>query len=824
MTTANLQRPVASQAPNLMNRFASNLREFFAPGDFVALIIVTLLLMMPALSLLAADWPLARSVLLPIVALSTFMGLVLSRSRFNELLALIISTTYGVCFVVLIAATTQLGGLGDGAYELFVRGVTWTVDAATGGINQDDVIFTVLVATLFWFLGYNAAWHVFRIDRVWRVVLPPGLILVTNNVFYPGDNDLTPYLIGFMFSALVLIARSNLDAREWEWYTSGVRAPRQLRRQFMLVGSALAMLTLVLAWGAPSGNLQERLNRFQQFLQSEPLQQLSEFWNRLFSPVDAQGPTTADYYGGDTLDLGGAIRLGDQIVFQVEAPPTRRYYWRSRVFDTYESGGSWSTAADIRLTDTTPPFDVIANPQNARVSVQQTFTMGLNASRLVYTAPQPSQVDLSTRSDLRYVPNREDPNVEMNISVIRPTEVIRRGESYTVTSLMSTATADQLRAAPTTYPQWVNDLYLYVTPAISTRTLQLSDNIVETSGAVTPYDKAKAIEAWLRANIVYSENIPQPPDDRDPIDWLLFDLREGYCNYYASAMVVMLRRHGIPARMAAGFAQGTWDADQNAYVVTERDAHTWVEAYFPGYGWIEFEPTAAQAPLNRDGDQESPVEQVAPPAQVTPTLEPTSTPLPTSTPMPTPTDQADNTEPDDGNPPTPTIAPTATPTPTATPVIIPTQPAPVNPPPRTPLSFILPALGLALFGLLMLIVIAAIGLFIYWWWEWRGMKGLSPVSRAYARLERYIPLIGIRFKPEQTPEERRYSVMRGLPSAERPVTYITRTYMNERYGPGERHPAEAQHNSQRADKAWSNARGKVLQRWLNRFIPWRRNR
>lgn len=823
MTTANIPQRSPTNRTDFLQRFAIGLRSFFAPGDFTALILVTMLLMMPALSLLAAEWPLARSVLLPIVALSTLMGLILARSQFNELLALIISTTYGVCFVVLVTAMTQLGGLGNGAYELFVRSVTWGVDAATGGINPDDIVFTVLVSTLFWFLGYNAAWHVFRIDRVWRVLLPPGLILITNNVFYTGDNDLNLYLVGFMFAALVLIARSNLDAREWEWYVNGVRAPRKLRRQFMLVGAALSLLTLVFAWGAPSGDLQERLDRFQQFLQSEPLQELSELMNRLFSPAEAQGPTTADYYGGESLELGGAIRLGDQTVFQVEAPPTRRYYWRSRVFDTYEAG-RWSPAADIRLTDNTPPFDVLNNPQSARVAVKQTVTMGLNASRLIYAAPQPVQVDLATRADLRYVPNRDDPNVEMNVSVIRPMEVIRRGESYTATSLMTTATADQLRATPTEYPQWVTDVYLYISPSVTTRTLSLADDIVATAGAVTPYDKAKAIEAYLRANIIYNETIPQPPADRDPVDWVLFDLREGYCNYYASAMIIMLRRHGIPARMAAGFAQGTWDAEQNAYVVSERDAHTWVEAYFPGYGWIEFEPTAAQAPLNREGDQESPVEQVPPPAVITPTLEPTSTPLPTSTPMLTPTNEADSSNQQDANPSTPTIAPSATPTPTATPVIIPTQPAPVNPQPRGPLSFILPALGLALFGLLLLLIIAAIATFIYWWWEWRGMKGLSPVARAYARLERYMRLIGIRFEPAQTPEERRYRVVRGLPKAERPVTYITRTYMSERYGPGARHPAQAQQSSEQADRAWSDTRGEVLSRWLNRLLPWRRNR
>ncbi|HRF98952.1 MAG TPA: hypothetical protein PLZ51_27265, partial [Aggregatilineales bacterium] len=97
----------------------------------------------------------------------------------------------------------------------------------------------------------------------------------------------------------------------------------------------LALVTVGAGALVPSDDVQERLDDFQQFLQSDVLKELSEFWNRLFSPIEAQGPVTADYYGGDSLDLGGAIRLGDGTVFLVQAPANRRYYWRSRIFDTY---------------------------------------------------------------------------------------------------------------------------------------------------------------------------------------------------------------------------------------------------------------------------------------------------------------------------------------------------------------------------------------------------------------------------------------------------------------------------------------------------------
>ncbi|MEQ8673095.1 MAG: transglutaminaseTgpA domain-containing protein [Aggregatilineales bacterium] len=823
MATANVRQPNRRNV-TVVDKLINFLRTYFSPGDFTTLFIVMVLLLMPALSLSAAEWPVNMRVIVPVLISSAILGLVLARSQFNELLALIVSTTYGICFIVLTAAIGEPGNIGEGVYQVFLRSVTWFLDATSGGINTDDLIFTLLVATLFWFLGYNASWHVFRIDRVWRVVLPPGLILVTNNVFYDGDANLSIYLAIFMFTALLLIARSNLDAREWEWYVNGIRPPTRLRRQFLMVGAVLSLSTLLLAWNAPSGDLQDRLDNFKEFLDSEPLREISEFWNRLFSPVDAAGPTTADYYGGDSLDLGGAIQLGDQTVLQVEVLPDRRYYWRSRVFDTYESG-SWSPAADTRLTDNQAPLDVTLENYAAREIVPQRFTIELSGSRLVYTAPQPLQVNLTTRTDLRYTAPEGDPARAMNISVIRPTQVLRRGDDYTALSSMSIATAFDLRAASVNYPAWLNPTYFYVSPSVSERTRDLARQIIIESGAVNPYDQAKAIESWLRANITYNESIPQPPRGQDPVDWVLFDYREGYCNYYASAMIVMLRSLGIPARMAAGFAQGTWDAEENAFIVTERDAHTWVEAYFPGYGWIEFEPTSAQAQLNRDGDQDitpqDPVEpdqqqQPSPTPTVTPTLPPTSTPEATNTPLP-PDQQNDNP------PPTATITPTFTPSPTATPVIVPTQPPPIPPEPQGPLAFILPALGLAFMGLLLLGIVAAIIVFIWWWWEWRGMRGLSPISRAYARLERYIPLVGIRFDEKQTPEERRKKVVSGLPQIERPVTAITRLYATERYGRVNRRPEDAVRKTDIADEAWSNTRTNILRRWLRRFIPFRKD-
>jgi len=114
------------------------------------------------------------------------------------------------------------------------------------------------------------------------------------------------------------------------------------------------------------------------------------------------------------------------------------------------------------------------------------------------------------------------------------------------------------------------------------------------------YARAEALETFLRSPpYSYSAQVKATPPGRDPVDYFLFDLKQDFCEYFASAMVVMLREEGIPARLVEGFTTGTFDSASNAFVVREQDAHAWVEAYFPQYGWIEFEPTPSQPPFAR---------------------------------------------------------------------------------------------------------------------------------------------------------------------------------------------------------------------------------
>jgi hypothetical protein len=169
-------------------------------------------------------------------------------------------------------------------------------------------------------------------------------------------------------------------------------------------------------------------------------------------------------------------------------------------------------------------------------------------------------------------------------------------DAYRAQSYVPLVTVEQLRAAPAEYSDTIRDRYLWLPGSVPERVLRLAGEI--TRGQTTPYDKAKAIEAYLR-RYPYDLDVPAPPPDRDVADYFLFELRKGYCDYYATAMVVLARARGLPARFVSGYAPGDYDAANAQYVIRELHAHSWPEIYFPGIGWIEFEPTASQPEIER---------------------------------------------------------------------------------------------------------------------------------------------------------------------------------------------------------------------------------
>ncbi len=156
--------------------------------------------------------------------------------------------------------------------------------------------------------------------------------------------------------------------------------------------------------------------------------------------------------------------------------------------------------------------------------------------------------------------------------------------------------ASDLRRAGSEYPARITQRYLQV-PPLDPRVPDLARRI--TARASNPYDKAVAMEGYLQRSYGYTLEQPVVPPS-DPLPNFLFERKQGHCEYFASAMAVMLRTVGIPTRVATGFRGGEFNDLTGSYIVRARDAHAWVEVYFPNQGWVTFDPTAV-APIEAPG-------------------------------------------------------------------------------------------------------------------------------------------------------------------------------------------------------------------------------
>jgi hypothetical protein len=150
------------------------------------------------------------------------------------------------------------------------------------------------------------------------------------------------------------------------------------------------------------------------------------------------------------------------------------------------------------------------------------------------------------------------------------------------------------------YDSAVASTYTSLPDGLDPRILAKAKQVIGDAHATTMYDKAVALESFFRDNYSYSTNI-RVPSNQEAVSWFLFGDTDhkGFCNYFSTSMVVMARELGIPARVVAGYTNGTYDAKTHQYVVHGTDAHSWVQVYFAGYGWINFEPSASFATFFR---------------------------------------------------------------------------------------------------------------------------------------------------------------------------------------------------------------------------------
>jgi hypothetical protein len=168
-------------------------------------------------------------------------------------------------------------------------------------------------------------------------------------------------------------------------------------------------------------------------------------------------------------------------------------------------------------------------------------------------------------------------------------------DEYRVDSNVKAYRIEELRQAGQDYPDWIVDRYMRLPSTVPENVISLA--LALTAAEPTPFDRSVSIEQYLR-EIPYTTEVTRPPFRSDVVEYFIFDLRKGYCDYYATAMVVLARAAGIPARYVVGYLGDAYDQIEGAYVITADQAHAWPEIYFPGHGWVAFEPTGGRTGIS----------------------------------------------------------------------------------------------------------------------------------------------------------------------------------------------------------------------------------
>jgi hypothetical protein len=291
------------------------------------------------------------------------------------------------------------------------------------------------------------------------------------------------------------------------------------------------------------------------------------------------------------------------------------------------------------------------------------------------------------------------------------------------------------------------------------------------AGLTNPYDIATRIETHLRGNYPIDTKIPAAPHNRDSVEYFLFDLGRGYFDYHASAMVVMLRSLGIPARIAIGYVVRPQDRipDTNTYVIVEANAFAWPEVYFPGLGWVEFNPTPSEARVPRSGSDdeflteddlfEFPDEDF-PPDAFFPDVE-------------TPSGALEQLTRDEG-------------------------------------SNLVGNIILGIIVLFLGVTVLAGGIFHFSWQH--GLAGLDYPTQIWEKTVRLARWARVPFIPQLTPSEYAEQLRRELPEVEG-IDFLSDAFVRARYGQKQLSEAEVEHLTE----VWKNVRNTLL----TRIFRWR---
>jgi transglutaminase-like putative cysteine protease len=526
--------------------------------------------------------------------LGAILGLAIGFSKFKRGGVFWLTMGYGIPIVILMLDWILYAGI---SWLERVANLSDRLAACLGLFFtrqpvQDTVLFVVFMALVFWIISMLAGYALTRFGNFIGAVLPAGLALVIIQLYDSAKGSSDALLAVYIFFCLLLLGRLTYVQRRSFWKEHQVSVLTESKSDLNILLAMVALATVVIVWLAPTSikSLSNVKAAWENFTQ--PLRDVERDLGHAVAGLNASGNVQTMEFFGDALPLGRQAATGESVYLRIRTPldiRANRYYWRVRSYNIFRNN-QW-LSGNVSSKPFKPDQEPIALADPAGQTYDFTFTVvSLDLLDLV-TPARP--VWVSYPSELFFL---SVPQGKMDPIQFRSNPSVLAGERYTVRANVYEPTILQLRNAGEVYPDWVTSHYLQIPDNISSEIVDLAKRITE--NAKTPYDKAVAITNTLRSTITYSNTVEDPPPGWDPLDWFLFGSKKGFCNYYATAEVILLRSAGIPARMVVGFAQGEY-VSPDLYLVRQQDTHAWPEVYFPGIGWVEFEPTASQTALPR---------------------------------------------------------------------------------------------------------------------------------------------------------------------------------------------------------------------------------
>ena len=547
--------------------------------DWLTLLLAGAGILVVVRSVEVAEWVATPSLMLTAV-LGVLVGLLVIRIPWKAWQGHLIASSVGAMAVYLQGTgLADAGSLGARTAELNSRLAAWWTALVSNEISTDPLPFALILSSLAWTGGYLSSWAIFKRGNVWLAILPSGVALLVNLTYLP--ERFFVYLFPYLLATMMLMIRLNSVERQSHFKRQGIGYPSSLRVLWLVSGLVFSSIIVGVVFLLPPNNARHAGLVRVWNASRQPVDSFQQEFGRMFSAVGSKHTLSARRFGATLLILP-TTPASNEPVFVGEIPFA--VYWKVRAYTTYTSGG-WTT--DNTVLEAVPPLDplTVDDLEGDLDQGETTYRVEVAFPTSYLYVPSPLNNGMSLPVQ---VESHKSAPLFSDMVTLRPEKRLAAGDEYIGTFLGSIQPERFLRTAGQDYPQWVTEQYLELPTSLPQRVV---DQAIElTMDATNPYDKARAIEEYLRT---FSYGVPTsvPEFDDDRVDHFLFGSKTGHSDHFASTMAVMLRAVGIPARLVAGYGPGVPDPEQSYFTISEGDQHSWTEAYFSGFGWIEFEPS-----------------------------------------------------------------------------------------------------------------------------------------------------------------------------------------------------------------------------------------